>query len=1108
MRLNQEQSRQIHEEAGRWAAREGFAGLGDVPAHRMRELIGEVAGTTHLPPAGVRDAVLAAAEASVDRQRRAAAELGVGTERRAPADPTGPAPSGVRAHALRAEASKVKAVPRSGLDALARADHRFTQTMKDFHATRVALTSKASEKTVNQLVSGAAKILSLFGQLSGEESDKQLREEIITTYRDLMSYAARDRGVFIVKSDTEVKLDIEQAPVTPRPVTVKKSEDKRYANLEAAAIADGTPELDPEAPVVLAGVPGIAVDITSGRRFVYDFHGEVKDVLTLEQLVARHVRDAKDEEGRGKALEADPRSLADLRSLTDKGLDRLAGPVTFVALEERGKTSLARVYPTRWYKAPGELVRRRMICDGPFRGIYLEDLASKLSARDRAFAYDPKQGALGPFAPKEGEPLVTTAMVRERGQKVEKLYVRIPFEREWTEVRQALRRLSELQPAITYREGTKNCGFYFDPGSYGAVRDVLRGLVLTPPALAKLEGYFDALVAVELAAADKNLGRHTAEAIGGFRKTLRDAEGRERKVETTYWQKKALAWLEARGHKGVISLDTGMGKTLVAIAAMQELRERHGVKGPFLVVCPPALRGNVPKEIHKFLDERSAKALTDDLVVMSYPELVKVMKTGEWKGKPFKPETYGAVFFDEAQWLKNPKSTRTKAALALEHPRTICLTASPMENSPMEAYVLACVANNIDLNDRTAGREHRRRMRKFKELYCETLGGRILGVKQKVELLPEVVIDPKHDLYTWVRSNLFFADKKMDDTKLTALRLSTETLVMPRGMEVEYRKKSRRILNVMRGMVSMYRDKGVAREYVDEKGRTRKDINPLARNKNISQMFGVKFAGVIRDLNELGNVPAKIDRAAELIWKRLEANPKSRAVLFSDSSRYVLESARLLSERIPGKVHAACLGKEIRLFQDGKELDAYRGHALPFVEAEHRRDPTKPADAADNRIWPATDWQQFVLGEILGKSPEVVTATMLGPVYQQGQNLQWANTGVHLDRDSWNRENTKQREARLWRKGQTQKVEFYNVDWVYKKPRDRFDRTLDEIRQLYEEVAEDLFHQIIEVPQKETKLGAEWSAVRKTATFDIDREMLLLGVVPTAKQAGGTGSHA
>ena len=153
------------------------------------------------------------------------------------------------------------------------------------------------------------------------------------------------------------------------------------------------------------------------------------------------------------------------------------------------------------------------------------------------------------------------------------------------------------------------------------------------------------------------------------------------------------------------------------------------------------------------------------------------------------------------------------------------------------------IANNINLKDRVEGKSYRREMRKFKERFCETLGGRILGVKE----------DPltRRDLNTWVKRNIFYADKRdVEEFKLPKLTQETEVLNMDKKVEKAYRSSARQISQVMKGMVSMYRDKGLL---IEEDGKTK--INPLAKDKRIPQMFGIKFRNAIKQLNDLANMP-------------------------------------------------------------------------------------------------------------------------------------------------------------------------------------------------------------------------------------------------------------
>jgi hypothetical protein len=398
---------------------------------------------------------------------------------------------------------------------------------------------------------------------------------------------------------------------------------------------------------------------------------------------------------------------------------------------------------------------------------------------------------------------------------------------------------------------------------------------------------------------------------------------------------------------------------------------------------------------------------------------------------------------------------------------------------------LIAIANNKDLNDRVDGKDERYQIRKFTNLHLRVVGGRAVGVTDAVELQPGQKVDPKHNMHSFIRANVLFADKRMDDHKLPKFTVTNEALVMPKAMEEAYEKRSRSIAKVLRGMVSLYRDQGVRREFVDERGRTRREIEPLAKDKRIAKVFGTQLRETILSLNELTNNIAKLDRAAELVRGHLATKPSTRTVLFSDDAAYVLRSAEQMSKKIPGKLHAACLGKEIHFFQDGVRLKELDGRPLPLT-AQRYTD-------ASGRVWDENQWQKFVLDQVIGKNHDVTTTTVFGPIYQEGQNLQWANVGVHLDRDTWSRQNMEQREGRLWRKGQERPVSFYTVDWTFKKPADGLDRTLDEVRGLYDDVNGALFHDVIVVPQA-LELGGEWEGVREQTDLRIDREAVALAL--------------
>jgi hypothetical protein len=1069
--------------ADNWARKAGFDDAAAVPFGRAAAMIADVAATTKLSPAAVQQALLDAAAETTDAARAALAQTGAAgayrgaQDRRPLSSAEGATPMGTLLQARNAggaQPTSTKPTP-STTPSTTAADVVFHQTVADFEAARIVLTQKATPKTVREVHDGCARLLKLFDSLDGSRKDAQVKDEIVRTYRDLMSLTARGKGVFVAKSTDD----------NPLPSFQRTTNDPSMPDGAARA---GRTDLGRGALV--------AFDAASGTPYVYDHGGEVKEIASIGEFVTRRADEIDADRG-ADAVAAEPTALEALRSLTDKELARLPGDVDYVSLLEDGKNDLTRVYATKWGRDSGDLLSRRVVVEGPFKGIFLDDLANEVARRGGKGAdLDPKKGEL-PLRPTTGEAFITATKVKERGEIREKLMVRIPDNREWTEVRRSLRRLSELDPSVKYKDGSGNTTFVFGADHYKLVRDVVKGTVVAGPARALLQEHFDELSRIERVTDDKNLAQFTPGKIGGFKARVEGADGKVRDLDFTYWQKKSIAWLASNDYKGVIALGTGMGKTLVALGAVQHLSKTKDDDRPVLVVGPPGLGGNMAAEARKFLEPKAADAFVKRLRFMDFAEFSKAVRAGkDADGKKFDSDQFGAVIFDEAHKIANRKTVGGAAALAFKHDHKIVMTASAMTRGIDETMTLIAIANNKDLNDRVEGKDERYQIRKFTNLHLRIVGGRAVGVTDAVELQPGEKVDPKHNMHSFIRANVLYADKRMDEHKLSKFTLTTEALVMPPKMEDEYKKRSKNIAKVLRGMVSLYRDQGVKREFVDERGRTRREIEPLAKDKRIAQMFGTQLRETILKLNELTNNPAKLDRAADVVRGHLSEKPSSRAVLFSDDPDYVLSSAATMSKKIPGKLHAACLGKEIHFFQDGKRLTELDGHKLPFVK--------QPYTDASGRSWDANQWQKFVLDQVIGKNHDVTTTTLFGPIYQEGQNLQWASVGVHLDRDTWSRQNMEQREGRLWRKGQDKPVAFYNLDWQYKKPADQLDRTLDEVRGLYDDVNGKLFHDVIVVPQA-LELGGEWEGVRQQADLRVDRDVVALALQADLGEAAAAG---
>lgn len=500
--------------------------------------------------------------------------------------------------------------------------------------------------------------------------------------------------------------------------------------------------------------------------------------------------------------------------------------------------------------------------------------------------------------------------------------------------------------------------------------------------------------------------------------------------------------------------------TLTTIAAIQKMqrdglaRQGSGNNGRYLYVCPTALRGNLAKEAHKFLD--APKDFIQRVDVMSFKQFT------EARGRdPQFGQDYVAVFFDEAQALKNPTSKQARAAMSLNHPRKVLLTASPMERSPMEVYALAAISNNTDLNTR----EGRADARAFRARFAEEVGGRIMGMKD----------DPltARDMRVWVKRNLYFADKRTtEELNMKELVKQTDTVTMDPQVEAVYRETAKQVSGVLAGLVSKYRDR---------------TVDKTTRNRAL-ESARIKLAKRFAMLTELANRPdkvvpgarnTKLDRLVQLMDER--AGSQSRVIVFTDSPALAEDAVSMLAQRCPYRMHAVGLADRI-------EVVGSTGERVAYTERQYTR--------ADGTKVPKKEWKVYVMQELVAKNPMVGSVVLTGS-YAVGQNLQAFDTVVHLDRDTWNAETMKQRTARAWRQGQRNPVTEVILDAVYENPLDNTDATLDQIRRYVQELDSDLFDRVVIESQTEA-LGSEFFDMKRTnaSFYKVNRRMMEMAMSP------------
>ncbi|MEU8888293.1 DEAD/DEAH box helicase [Streptomyces sp. NPDC048442] len=162
------------------------------------------------------------------------------------------------------------------------------------------------------------------------------------------------------------------------------------------------------------------------------------------------------------------------------------------------------------------------------------------------------------------------------------------------------------------------------------------------------------------------------------------------------YQLRGLAWLDlmtSLGLGGCLADDMGLGKTITVIA----LHLHRARTAPTLVVCPASLLGNWQREIERFAPgvpvrrfHGTARALDDPLdsdagdggfVLTTYG----TMRTS---AAELATHRWNMIVADEAQHLKNPRSSTAKALRTIPSPARIALTGTPVENNLSELWAL------------------------------------------------------------------------------------------------------------------------------------------------------------------------------------------------------------------------------------------------------------------------------------------------------------------------------------------------------------------------------------------------------------------------------------
>ena len=184
------------------------------------------------------------------------------------------------------------------------------------------------------------------------------------------------------------------------------------------------------------------------------------------------------------------------------------------------------------------------------------------------------------------------------------------------------------------------------------------------------------------------------------------------------YQRHGMTWLAELTGVGLgacLADDMGLGKTITLIALHLHRRDRGLAAGPTLVVCPASLMGNWEAEVHRFApgvpvrrfhgSSRSVDGLTGPdagFVLTTYGTMRSDADTdgpGLLRSVP-----WDLVVADEAQHIKNARSSTARNLRSIGSRCRVALTGTPVENDLTELWAILDWATPGLLGSRNAFR--------------------------------------------------------------------------------------------------------------------------------------------------------------------------------------------------------------------------------------------------------------------------------------------------------------------------------------------------------------------------------------------------------------------
>ncbi|MDO5061032.1 MAG: DEAD/DEAH box helicase [Actinomycetaceae bacterium] len=171
------------------------------------------------------------------------------------------------------------------------------------------------------------------------------------------------------------------------------------------------------------------------------------------------------------------------------------------------------------------------------------------------------------------------------------------------------------------------------------------------------------------------------------------------------YQTAGIAWLDrvtTRGFGAVLADDMGLGKTLQILSTIETKRLNQELENGVVVVAPTSVLQVWAEEAQRFYPElkvtvvRASKKKRSQTLADLLREnhlLVTSWNLLQMDAKEYQQLQLDGAVFDEAQAMKNPRTSQHKAAKDLQTKWKIASTGTPIENSLTDLWAIMRVIN-------------------------------------------------------------------------------------------------------------------------------------------------------------------------------------------------------------------------------------------------------------------------------------------------------------------------------------------------------------------------------------------------------------------------------